>query len=281
MGHNYEDRIRRVLSYIYDNPAGDLSLDAISDVAAMSRFHWHRVFHAMTGETCAEAVRRVRAFRAASLLQQSELTLEQIAAQTGFNSRQSFARNFQDQFGMTPAVFRKDGRPQEISVLLRKGLWTMFDVEIRRSPARTLVGQPHTGNYFGIGRVFDQVSSVFASRNLWAQSRGMAAIYYDDPAAVAEADLRSFAGIILADGAETPDGLDRVALAEGDCAVLRFQGPYSGLKAAYDYLYGEWLPGSGREPADAPPFEIYQNSPLDTAPEDLVTDICAPLKASD
>ena len=66
--HSYEDRLRRVIRYIYDNPAGDLSLDTLADVAAFSRFHWHRVFLAMTGETCAEAVRRVRATRAAHWL---------------------------------------------------------------------------------------------------------------------------------------------------------------------------------------------------------------------
>ena len=70
MAASYEDRMLRVVAYIHDNPAGDLSLDALADVAAMSRFHWHRVFHAMTGETCAQAVRRVRLHRASVMLVQ-------------------------------------------------------------------------------------------------------------------------------------------------------------------------------------------------------------------
>ena len=49
-----ENRMIRVLDHIHDNPAGDLSLDALADVAAMSRFHWHRVFRAITGETAAQ-----------------------------------------------------------------------------------------------------------------------------------------------------------------------------------------------------------------------------------
>jgi AraC family transcriptional regulator len=53
-----------VIDHIHANPAGDLSLDALADVAALSRFHFHRVFHAMTGETAADAVRRVRMHRA-------------------------------------------------------------------------------------------------------------------------------------------------------------------------------------------------------------------------
>ena len=74
-----EKRLLRVFDHIHDNPAGDLSLDALSDVAAMSRFHWHRVFRAMTGETLAQAVRRIRMQRASYLL---VMTDEPLAAQS-------------------------------------------------------------------------------------------------------------------------------------------------------------------------------------------------------
>ncbi|BBU54628.1 hypothetical protein KU6B_08930 [Mameliella alba] len=66
----YEARIRRVTRYIVDTPDGDLSLDALADVAAMSRFHFHRVYAAMTGETVAQAVRRLRLHRAGKWLVQ-------------------------------------------------------------------------------------------------------------------------------------------------------------------------------------------------------------------
>jgi AraC family transcriptional regulator len=42
-------------------------------------------------------------------------------------------------------------------------------------------------------------------------------------------------------------------------------------------LYGTWLVQSVREAADAPVFEEYLNSPKDTAPADLITEICLPL----
>lgn len=77
------------------------------------------------------------------------------------------------------------------------------------------------------------------------------------------------------------DGLDEVNLPGGRFAVLHFKGPYAGLHKAYPYLYGEWLAGSGAgsgtEPRHAPCFEVYLNSPADTAPEDLLTDICMPI----
>ena len=42
MSQSYELRVLGVLRYIYKNPAGDLSLDALADVATMSRIHCHR-----------------------------------------------------------------------------------------------------------------------------------------------------------------------------------------------------------------------------------------------
>lgn len=84
MAGQYEDRMLRVLEHIHANPAGDLSLDALADVAAMSRFHWHRVFHVMTGETCAQAVRRIRLYRAAEWLTGTDLPVAEIARRVGY-----------------------------------------------------------------------------------------------------------------------------------------------------------------------------------------------------
>ena len=43
-------------------------------------------------------------------------------------------------------------------------------------------------------------------------------------------------------------------------------------------LYRDWLPNSGEEADDRPPFEEYLNTPLTAAPADLLTAIRSPLK---
>ncbi|MEO1789448.1 MAG: AraC family transcriptional regulator, partial [Pseudomonadota bacterium] len=90
MAQSYETRLIRVLDYIHDNPDADLSLDALAEVAAMSRFHWHRVFHGMTGETLAQAVRRVRMYRAAGWLIRTDDPIAEIGARVGHDNVQSF-----------------------------------------------------------------------------------------------------------------------------------------------------------------------------------------------
>ena len=117
--NSYDTRISRVIDYIYSNPSADLSLDCLADVAAMSRFHWHRVFSALTGESCAQIVRRVRMHRAAFWLVQTEWPLAKIAREVGYNNTQSFTRAFREVFDAKPLEIRA-AQAQHVLTLKRK-----------------------------------------------------------------------------------------------------------------------------------------------------------------
>ena len=134
----FEKRMFRVLEYIHANPAGDLSLDALADVAAMSRFHWHRVFHGMTGETCAQAVRRIRLNRAACWLVQEDWPVADVAQRVGYPSVQSFARAFRAAYGLPPVAFRKKGAADAPQLHQRNKEFDMYDVVTEEAPKRRL-----------------------------------------------------------------------------------------------------------------------------------------------
>jgi AraC family transcriptional regulator len=273
----YEKRLLRVIAHIHADPSRDLSLDALADVAALSRFHFHRVFHAMTGETVAESVRRIRMDRAARWLVTEDWPIAQVAARAGHPNTRSFARIFAEAFGCTPAAFRKRGEMTSPLTQKSKGVLHMYDVAISTAPPRRIVGLAHKGRYIEIGATFEKLSGVIASRGLFDRVGEMLGVYYDDPSAVPAEALRSFAAFTLAEGAAAPEGLEQIDLPGGKVATLRFKGHYSGLHKGYDYLFGPWLRESGEVPRDAPAMEIYRNTPMTAAPEDLLTDICLPL----
>ena len=277
MATSYEDRVLRVLTYIHDNPAGDLSLDTLADVAAMSRFHWHRVFRAITGETCAQTVRRIRLHRAACWLMQSDKPVATIATDIGYPNLKSFARAFTEAYGSSPAAFRKAGQFLPVQPRFRTGGYPMHPVTTRTEPARRVIAIPHKGAYAEIGRSFEAFGALCESRKLWPQLGPVIALYLDSPEAVPEDKLRSYAGAQFC-GKSTPEGMEGLQIPGGKTAVLTYKGPYSGIPAAYHSLFGNWLPQSGQEPADQHCYEIYLNNPRDTAPEDLLTEICLPLK---
>lgn len=275
---DYEQRMLRVIRYIHDNPTGDLSLDALAEVAALSRFHWHRVFRAMTGNTCAGVVKAVRMHRASVALVQSDLSVAQIGASVGYPQVASFSRAFSDVYLRSPQQFREDGRMAPNPVTFQKGQTMKYKVEIRDMPDRSLAALSHQGAYHEIGRTFQSLYTMVGSRGLFGQISHGVALYYHDPSETPEKELLSYAAVTLTDGAAVPEGFEAVTVAGGRSAVLTYKGPYAGLPKVWEHLYSDWLTSSGEEVRDQAPYEIYLNVPTRTAPDDLLTEVVVPLR---
>ena len=128
--------------------------------------------------------------------------------------------------------------------------------------------------HFESGRSIRQIN-VSTKTSIGA---GMVGVHYSDPNVVNEDDSRAHAGLVITDQEPVPQSLEEVVLPAGPCAVLDYKGPYTAIKIAYDYLYGDWLPNSGKEPADLPPYELYLNNPMDTEESELLTNIIVPLQ---
>ena len=73
----------------------------------------------------------------------------------------------------------------------------MREVVIREVPAMNVVSVDHVGSYMQIGKAFDSLIGWLAGRNLLSAEMRMIGIFYDDPGIVAEAELRSKAGVVL------------------------------------------------------------------------------------
>lgn len=131
--------------------------------------------------------------------------------------------------------------------------------------------------YAVFGHAFERSHVQLAALGLVEPASRWIAEYVDDPSAVPEHQLCSRAGLSVPDGVAAVPPLLAFEVGGGPCAVLRHRGPYATMRAAYQWLYGHWLVNSGHEVGDAPVFEEYLNNPRDTAPADLLTDICLPL----
>lgn len=153
----------------------------------------------------------------------------------------------------------------------------MYDVEVCERAARRVIGLSHTGAYNEIGPTFQALSARLGELGLWPEAQEFLGLYFDDPGEVPEDDLRALAGIVVRDELTLPDGLEQARLAAGKYAVLSFKGPYEGLADAWAWLYNDWLPTSGERAGPGVACEVYVNSPVDVAPEELRTDVCAPL----
>jgi len=274
---HYERRLGRVISYIYNHLHEELDLLKLAEVACLSPYHWHRIYHALYGETITATVKRLRLHHAAGLLAQTSMPITEVAESSGYDNLQSFTRIFKSVYGMPPAKYRQSGSHMKFQSSIFEGEQVMYQVSIQDIAGMRVLSVPHNGSYMAIGKAFAALYRTLAARNQFDTGMRSVGIYYDDPSLVAEQALRSRACVVVDDRvvAEAPLQEDRIV--GGRCAVLRHQGPYADMRSAYQWLYGQWLVAAGEEVGDTPVFEEYLNNPRDTAPADLLTDIYLPL----
>ena len=103
---SYAIRIERVLTEIVARMDEPLRLEDLASVAGVSRFHFHRVFQAMVGETIGEVVRRMRLTRAEWRLRTSGESVTEIALEAGYGSVEGFGRAFRSAYSMAPSSYR-------------------------------------------------------------------------------------------------------------------------------------------------------------------------------
>lgn len=105
---DYGTRLERVYQWLADHPDDAVDLTRLADVACLSRYHFHRVYRAMRGETVAETVRRLRLHRAAVELINRELPITRVARRAGYTSQEGLrARSKQLTECRRPATERR------------------------------------------------------------------------------------------------------------------------------------------------------------------------------
>ena len=101
--------LSRTLGYINDNLDGDVSIEAMADIAGLSPFHFSRTFARVTGHSPHRYVMLARVERAVALLRGSSLPLEEIAFQTGFADQSHMARHVRQCHGIPLKALRLAG----------------------------------------------------------------------------------------------------------------------------------------------------------------------------
>ena len=149
-------------------------------------------------------------------------------------------------------------------------------VEIKERDAVDVIGVEHVGPYMDIGNAYGKLHGWLGVNDYFERTGEMIALYFDDPHSTPADELHSLASISMDPMPDDP-AMVKASVAGGRYAVLRHQGPYAAMPLAYDWFLSDWLEASGEQLRDEPMFELYLNTPGDTAQQDLITDIHMPL----
>lgn len=279
-GSDYLARVNRALDYIVRHLDQRLKLQDVAAAAALSPFHFHRVFHALIGETLHQFVKRQRLERALQRMSHApRRTLTEIALDCGFSSSSDFSRSFRQHYGCAPRAFDL--------ATFRASRREAFDELVTAQPGQSrLAGLPAGANPDGFQatlrdlparsvaylRVLDPyreaVVHAACERLLkWAKARGLAdgqwlGYMWEEPEIVELAKCRYDVAVVV-DAHFAPAGeIGRFEFPPMRVAEVVIRGDLALETRALDWLYKCWLPTSGYVPADQPAFEAWIGRPF-------------------
>lgn len=100
-------RMGNVMAFILAENHRNISLKEVAETANMSKEAFCRFFKERTGKTFTEFLNELRIHKSCHLLQETDLSISQIAFQTGFQNLSYFNRAFKKYIQTTPKSFRK------------------------------------------------------------------------------------------------------------------------------------------------------------------------------
>lgn len=271
--------MNRALEYIKTNLNEALTLEEISRVALLSRFHFHRIFKMVTSESLAQFIQRLRIERAVNIINGDvPVSLTDIAMDCGFTSSAYFSRVFKEHFGISASAFRQLSfhEKQQFIDARTKGLIPLqkipefegeLEVELETVP-RTRVA--YIRKYYLdlqqepaiIHRMFDYITSWGHQKGLMGVETRVMGIIHDNPYLTPFSKYQYDACITVPPSVCAEGIVDVKTVPPGKYAVLKLRKVNKEMleRGIYAFL-ASWVPASGYEIDDRQILEFYYGPP--------------------
>jgi AraC family transcriptional regulator len=281
---NYIDQLQLGVDHIEANLDRELPLAEVARAAGVSRWHFQRIFSAVTGETLKTYIRSRRLARSLERLAGTDMRIIDIAILAGFESQESFTRTFRKAFDLTPYQFRKLGRR---NLFLRK---VQFDADYLRHITTNLTMEPVVveqepmimvglrTRFFSVdsekNNIADQLPPLwddFLARldevEHRVSSTAFGVVRHESP----DSDRLVYdAAVEVAGVGCLPDGMVRFDLPAATYAHFTHRGPATDLNLTVNYVYSTWLTGSEHRHTYGPDLEIYGERYHPTSPDSVM-----------
>lgn len=99
--------MRKLKQYLDENYRQDVTLDGLSELVGLTKFHLSRSFKQYSGFAPKQYVNRVRITRACHLLSNTELSVAQVSERVGYHSPFYFSEQFKSVIGYSPSEYRR------------------------------------------------------------------------------------------------------------------------------------------------------------------------------
>ena len=257
---------QKALWYIESHLAKALTLDEISAVAGVSRFHLVRAFAAATGFSVMRYVRARRLTKAARALAKGAPDILTLALEADYGSHEAFTRAFRDHFGITPEQVRAATCLDKLA--LQEPIMMDSTPTTNLRPPRFAKAKAML--VAGIGERYNHCDNGGANiPNQWQRFSHRVSEIPDRVGNLAygvccngddSGNFDYIAGVEVADFSDLPRDFSRVRIPEQRYAVFSHKEHISTIRRTVNTIWNHWLPASGMKAADAPSFERYDEN---------------------
>jgi effector-binding domain-containing protein len=155
----------------------------------------------------------------------------------------------------------------------------MDDVSVVNVQTQMVLGMRRRGRYGEISEMIPKIFQVAQEKGIEIVGRPVFVCHEQSAEESMKADREGNADVEVAvPVAGEAEGTDEVKFYElpgGQMAKIVHKGPYDALGPTYEKLY-KWLSEQGKG-VTGPTREIYVSDPRSTPPEELITEIYAPI----
>ena len=276
--NDYVQRINKVVAYINNHLDETLELKTLANEAALSDFHFHRIFKALKGEAIGGYITRLRLEATARLLRYTALTIEEIAFNIGYETPASLSKAFKKQYGISPTEYRTNKDTYIMKKEIINPDLALKAPKIVTLEPKNLIYVALTGAYGSLdyGKAYEQLWAVIKAQKLFTKGIESICISYDDPKITEGSLQRSDVCLAIHKPATPQDEVSCKTLAGGKYAVFFYQGSYENLSQVYDTAV-RWVIDHEYTLREEPFFEKYLNDARRTPKEKLKTEIYIPI----
>lgn len=276
--NDYVQRINKVVAYINNHLDEALDLKTLANEAALSDFHFHRIFKALKGEAIGGYITRLRLEATARLLRYTALTIEEIAFNIGYETPASLSKAFKKQYGISPTEYRTNKDTYIMKKEIINPDLALKAPKIVTLEPKNLIYVALTGAYGSLdyGKAYEQLWAVIKAQKLFTKGIESICISYDDPKITEGSLQRSDVCLAIHKPATPQEEVSCKTLAGGKYAVFFYQGSYENLSQVYDTAV-RWVIDHQYTLREEPFFEKYLNDARRTPKEKLKTEIYIPI----
>lgn len=249
----WTNAINNAINYMEDHLTDDISLSDIAQSVHISRFHFQRAFHIMTGMTPSDYMRKRRLSIAGSVLSKGNAKVIDIALKYGYDSPESFSKVFSRFHGITPQQAKKGGALKFFNKLSLK----------------IIIEGGSTMNY---------IIETWGEMDLLVYTKEVPGYLGVCAHQKTEGDTFLYGiGCKASDVDKIPEGFELLHIPAYSWVIFSCVGPSpDAIQKTWEKIYSEWLPTTSYEIIQD--YDIENYLPGDPNSADYVSEICLPIK---